>query len=31
MEGRFNFVFCDDYRERQMGDEDGNNMEDTSG
>jgi len=29
-EGLLNFVFCDDGREREMGDEDGNNMDDTS-
>jgi hypothetical protein len=30
-EGWLNFVFCDDGREREMGDEDGHIMEDTSG
>jgi len=30
-EGWRNFVFCDDGRERQKGDEDGNDMEDSSG
>jgi len=28
-EGGLNFLFCDDGREREMGDEDGNDMEDT--
>jgi len=30
-EGCLNFVFCDDGTEREMGDENGNDMEDTSG
>jgi len=30
-EGWLNYVFCDDGREREMGDEDGNDMEDMSG
>jgi len=30
-EGWLNFVFCDDGKEREMGDEDGNDTEDTSG
>jgi hypothetical protein len=29
--GSLNFVFCDDGREREMGDEDGNDIEDMSG
>jgi len=30
-EGQLNFVFCNDGREKERGDEDGNDMEDTSG
>jgi hypothetical protein len=30
-EGSLNIVFCDDGREREMGDEGGNDTEDTSG